>query len=143
MGWIPDASVASKWHLKEDYSAAAKALLRDDPVTLAPDSLMSEFGNAVSRNIRRGKFPAEKSGEAMAEMAVQISEFTSVHALVVPAVKMSVELNHAIYDCLYLALAVREGAILVTDDQKFFRKVAASRWRDHIANLRDYDDAKQ
>ena len=48
MGWIPDASVASKWHLKEDYSAAAKALLRDDPDIfphISPHNRCNFFGN--------------------------------------------------------------------------------------------------
>ena len=143
MGWIPDASVASKWHFDEEYTSLANRLLREDSDALAPDSLLSEFANACSRRIRAGEMSAAEAEESMAEIPFQFARLVPIGELVFEAVKMSVELNHAIYDCLYLALAVREGAILVTDDQKFFRKVAASRWRDHIANLRDYDDAEQ
>ena len=137
MAWIPDASVAGKWHLNENLSAKAKALLLADPDTLAPDFLLPEFINTLSRNIREGKFAAEDAPGALAQLRLQVPRLVPVDELLIPALEMSVELRHPVYDCFYLALAARTGKQLVTDDRVFYRKVVASRWRDNIALLSD------
>jgi len=35
------------------------------------------------------------------------------------AANLALELGHAICDCLYLAMAIREGAVVVTADRRF------------------------
>ena len=68
----------------------------------------------------------------------QITRFVPVRELLPAALAISVELRHAVYDCLYLALAEREGAALVTDDQAFLRKTKGSRWSRNVISLRDF-----
>jgi predicted nucleic acid-binding protein len=38
--------------------------------------------------------------------------------LLTPALELSLELRHPVYDCLYLALAQRRGVPLVTADER-------------------------
>ena len=136
--WVADASVACKWHFDEEDAPLARALLLRGDEIAAPDSLLSEFANAVSRKIREEGFPPEGAGEMMALVVRQVTRLVPVRELLLPALDMSVALRHPIYDCLYLALAEREGAVLVTDDRAFLRKAADSRWRKHVVSLRDF-----
>ena len=48
---------------------------------------------------------------------------------------MAHELGHPVYDCLYLALAEREQALVVTADRVFAARVGGSRWRNLVENL--------
>ena len=51
------------------------------------------------------------------------------------AFEMAHELGHPVYDCLYLALAEREQALVVTADRVFAARVGGSRWRNLVENL--------
>ena len=136
--WIADASVACKWHFDEEDAPLAKALLQLGDEIVAPDSFLSEFANAAGRKIRTGEVSREHGQRAVRKVAEQITRLVPVRELLSAALEMSVELRHQIYDCLYLALAAREGAKLVTDDRAFLRKTADSRWSDHVVSLRAF-----
>jgi predicted nucleic acid-binding protein len=48
------------------------------------------------------------------------------------AVRLAVDLEHAVYDCIYLALAVQRGAKLATADGRLRRsaeRIAVQVWR--------------
>lgn len=49
------------------------------------------------------------------------------------AQRITREIDHPIYDCLYLALAERETAIVVTADKKFHTRVKSSKYASLIA----------
>ena len=136
--WVVDASVACKWHFVEIGADIAMKLLRRGEILLAPESFMSEFANLASRKHRTGDATRKQAEDAMAEVADQISPFVPVRDLLPVAFEMSVALEHPIYDCIYLALALRTGAVFITDDRVFARKVANSQWRDLVVLLDDY-----
>ena len=141
--WVADASVVCKWHFEEDNSSLArKLLLRGDEI-LAPDSLLSEFANTMSRKIREEGLSPETSGKTIDLVGKQVARFVPARELLLPALDISVELRHAIYDCLYLALADREGAVLVTDDRVFLRKTADSRWRENVLSMSDFAQRRE
>ena len=141
--WVADASVACKWHFDEEDASLAKALLRDEGEIIAPDSFLSEFANAAGRKIRQGDIARQHAERAVREIPEQIARFVPSRELLLPALDMSVELRHPIYDCLYLTLAEREGAVLVTDDRAFIRKTADSRWRKYVVSLRDFTKGRE
>ena len=62
-------------------------------------------------------------------------EFHGTAPLAPRATAMALDLDHAIYDCFYLALAEREDAPLVTADRRFLGKLERSPWRDHAMAL--------
>ena len=131
---IIDASVAFKWIFVEDGSEAASALLgRDD--LLAPNLLLAEIGNALWKKGMRGEL-----GDADA-YAVQLAITRSLVTIadegeVMPrALEMALDLEHPIYDCVYLALAESLDDVLITADTRFGRKVASSRFSDRLKLL--------
>lgn len=131
---IVDASVAFKWIFVEEGSDAAQALLGRDDLR-APNLLLVEIGNALWKKGVRGEVGDHA---AYATQVSIVSSFVSIQseaALIPRAVEMALSLEHAIYDCVYLALAEQLSDTLVTADHKFWNKVAASPYRDHARLL--------
>ena len=54
------------------------------------------------------------------------------------ATRIAIELDHPAYDCVYLALARRRGAPLVTSDQKLVTRLARTRYRNDVLQLVDW-----
>ena len=132
---VVDASVAGRCYFPEADGGEALALFEAGDL-IAPDFLLVEFMGASSRRVRNGTVSREYAAWAMAHMPLQIVRFFPDHPLLGAAFDISVSLNHPPYDCVYLALAEREKAELVTADEDFLRKIARSRWRNFAASLR-------
>ena len=132
---IPDASVVYKWYFDEAGTAAARVILRAGGL-IAPDSLVAEFTNSLSKRVRRGLLTLDDAARMLAHLPWQFVRLFPSADLSGRALEMSVALNHPSYDCLYLALAERERGMLVTDDMRFYGKVAQSEWRGLAVPLR-------
>lgn len=131
---IVDASVAFKWvFLEEDSEAAAALVGRHD--LRVPGFMLAEIGNALWKKMRRGEID-DRSAPAV-QLALVASLVTTIdEGDVVPrALEMAIGLDHAIYDCIYLALAERDADRLVSADLKFVDKVEKSEWAPLIARL--------
>ena len=78
----------------------------------------------------------------MDEIAASLPRFfdalVSATALAPRAVAIAVQLDHSVYDCLYLALAEAEQATLVTADIQLLAKVSATSWGPWAINLSEY-----
>lgn len=119
-GVVVDASVAVKWYLPEDRSAQARQLLASGKALLAPSLVILEIGHAMWAAARGGRTTAEAGRAAVENALCAFTEVTPDLELVRDASAFLNSLQHPIYDCLYLALARRSGATLVTaDDQQF------------------------
>ena len=124
MRLVVDASVAVKWLVEEEHSDAADRLLDGNHELFAPRLMASEAGNALWRKVRMGELERSRAGAlaaAISEMAVRWTEDEEVGP---DAVRLSLALNRPVYDCVYLALAHRLGATLVTADVRFVNALA-------------------
>jgi len=124
---VVDASVALKWVLQEEGTERARALLAEEALA-APELLWIECANVLWVKARRGHLEAVD-----ARAALEAIEATPIRALpsapiTAAALEIALDLDHAAYDCLYLAAALEQNAALVTADQAFAFK-AASRAR--------------
>lgn len=122
---VVDASVAVKWVIDEPGSAAAAALLDRPILWLAPRLLVVEVAAAIRRKIAGGELgPAAGLGalgallDAVREGTVRLADDET---LVTNALVLSTSLAHRVPDCLYLALAEREGCALSTTDARLAR----------------------
>lgn len=116
---IIDASVALKWAMPEPDSDKAHALRAG--ALFAPDLLLVECGNALWSASRRGiisALDAEKRLQKMSELPIGL---TAADTLAKSALPLALTLDHPIYDCIYLALAVDLDIPLVTADQRFLK----------------------
>jgi predicted nucleic acid-binding protein len=115
---VVDASVALKWVLAEPGQDAADALLDED--LIAPSLWLLEAANALWRRSLRGELSAGEAEERLSELfnapvtSIPIEDDLSM------AAALAQRLGHPVYDCLYLALAVREQTQVVTADRRFW-----------------------
>lgn len=113
------------------YQLAARHQLR------APPLLMTEVGSAIWKKVRRGQFA--EAPDALARYAdlgrvVDIVE-NRTSELAVRALEIALLVDHAIYDCVYLALAEADDDVLITADAKFCAKMQATSFARHVEPL--------
>jgi predicted nucleic acid-binding protein len=117
MSIVVDASVILKWIFPEPGSEAATALKSSDLVV--PSIWIAEAGNALWRRAVRGEINLNQARRLLGELRSAPLTVFEMEEYLDAALSLSVELNHPIYDCLYLALAIREDTYCVTADNRF------------------------
>ncbi len=125
MRYVLDSSVAVKWVIAEAESGRALRL-RDEYVNgvhdlLAPDIFPPEVANSLATAERQKRI---RSGEAAVFLNDVLSAAPALYPssiLLLRAIEISVGTKHAVYDCVYLALAEAESCELVTADGKLVR----------------------
>ncbi len=138
-GYIVDASVAVKWLVTEAYSDTAASLLDPANELVAPELLFAEAANALWSICRRGDISRTDLLEATTSLRVApIAVPLSMRQLAPSASRLAIELDHPVYDCFYLALAMHEQYPVVTADRRF-REVVRSHYylSDRIIHLED------
>ncbi len=138
MRFVVDASVAVKLLVDELDSDAARELAASGQELHAPRLMASEVANALWRKARLRQIERADAGAAMAwlpDMPVRWSDDETVGA---DAVRLALALDHPVYDCVYLALAHRIGATVVTSDRRFVTAVAPTEHGEAVMALADY-----
>jgi predicted nucleic acid-binding protein len=119
MAIIVDASVAFKWFVPEPDSDRALALFETIEPLYAPDLMLTEVSNAMWARLRKvdgHHGPAVKA--AAGALPRMLTLLVPVVELLPRAIELAFDLQHPIYDCIYLALAEREKAALITADRR-------------------------
>ena len=128
MNRVVDASVACKWFFEEDLSAEAQALAATRYVLLAPDLIIAECADVAWRRVRDGQIALEQAEAFLGALPEWFEGLIPSAELHQAAFRIARTLNHPVYDCLYIALAVRDAAPLVTADAALARRVRGSPW---------------
>ena len=122
-GLVVDASVTAQLVLEESATGSADFKVLHDSgwnQLLAPSILVSETAAAITRKLRRKEISLVSAREAFAEWREMLMdgvfEFVPANDLIDPAFALSLRLNHPLHDCLYIALAQRQGCALATRD---------------------------
>lgn len=122
---VVDASIAVKWVVAEDGAADA-VRLRSAGRLAAPDLLTAECANILWKKVRRGELSHDEGLIAARLLQRADIELHPMRALLEPSMRLALELDHAAYDCMYLALAIELEAAFVTADLRFAEKVRQS-----------------
>jgi predicted nucleic acid-binding protein len=121
-GFVVDASVAIKWLVDEPLSDQAARLLDDDLPLAAPELIYAEAANALWAIARRGQIGVADVREALDLLAdAPITIPTSMKQLMAAAARLATDLDHPVYDCMYLALALQEQRPVITADRRFHK----------------------
>lgn len=120
---VIDASVAIKWFLPEAARPQAVRLLRqyrEKSIKLvAPELLVVEVSNVFCKRVRRNELSESSALEAFRLLNINTPGLVEDRVLLSYAMSLSLRTGQTIYDCLYLALALRMECDLITADQKF------------------------
>lgn len=138
-GYVVDASVAVKWLVTEAFSDQAASLLGSKQALIAPELLFAEAANALWAMCRRGDITKADFADAADVLKVApIAIPFSMPQLTASACRLAVDLDHPVYDCFYLALAVQEQYPVVTADRRFYNVVRAHPYlSDRIMHVQD------
>jgi len=88
---------------------------------IAPSLLAAEVASALSKRFRRKELTEIQAREAFRLFQVRLPLLVDAQDYLGAAFDLSLILHLALYDCLYLAVAIAEGCDLVTADARFYR----------------------
>jgi predicted nucleic acid-binding protein len=137
---VVDASVAIKWLVPEEDWFDARRIYENHELS-APDLLCAECANILWKKHRKGEITKDESIAAAEQLLASNVELSSLSKLMLPAVDLSLTLDHPAYDCFYLALALTEERRLVTADRRLLRLVSergSPHMRRHCVALSDF-----
>jgi predicted nucleic acid-binding protein len=136
LSWVVDASVAVKWVIPEVLSDLADRVRDGAEDVLAPDLLLVDVANALWRKTTAREISAREADGAFDLVRRSGIDLRPAGPLLPRAMDLARRLGHPVYDCVYLALAEREEATLVTADQRLLRRLSARKLEIAVADLR-------
>jgi predicted nucleic acid-binding protein len=129
---VLDASVAAKWMLpakNEPFRTEAYRLLDDFAAgtldLLVPDVFWAECGNIVWKAVRQQRFSRADGAAAISSMINRKIPTVSSVTLMTEALNIAFDNDRAVYDCLYVALALESKRSLITADERLANALAA------------------
>lgn len=129
---VVDASIAVKWFFQEQHSDEALRALEKCSALLAPDLIYSEVGNVIWKRTRAKEITQKEGTEVFSAFGrLPITVFPSF-PLSQLALEIAMKSGRTMYDCLYLSLAIREKAPLITADKRFYNALRSSPLSRHV-----------
>src|SRR5438309_313376 len=129
MKYALDASVALCWVIPRSLSAKALRLRADYQRAvhelIAPSIFPAEAASALTKSERQQLIPVGDARPLLAKILRTLPALHSYGKLLHRATDISSRTRSGLYDCLYVALAEREGCELVTADDKLVRNLQA------------------
>jgi predicted nucleic acid-binding protein len=128
MKYVLDASVALCWVIPRPLTPKA-VRLRDEyrqkiHELLAPTVFIDEVAAALTKAERQKDIAVGQAAPLYAKVMNTAPVLIAHVALIARVIDISSRTRSAYYDCLYVALAEREGCELVTADQKSANNLA-------------------
>lgn len=121
MRTVVDASVVLKWYFDEPGTGAADRLLAEqlagERELFAPDLIVAELGNALWKRLRRRECDLADVGSILSLWDSEQPPLVPSSLLLERALSLAAELDHPVYDCLYLAVAIAFDASFATADR--------------------------
>ena len=129
---VVDPSVAAKWFLpssREPYSSEARHLLTlygaNRIQFLVPDLFWVEMANVFWKALRGRYRVMDQVRTALGELAELQFRTEDARRLISPALTIASKFDRALYDSIYVALAMDAGCDLVTADERLVNAAAS------------------
>lgn len=121
---VIDASIAIKWLVPEAFTAEARRFLGPEYRMNVPSFFAAECGNVfLKKALQRGEMTFEQARKNLAELLAKPRRTYNTDALAPAALDLALEVARpklAIYDFIYLALAIQLDCGYLTADRVFF-----------------------
>jgi predicted nucleic acid-binding protein len=89
-------------------------------------------GNILWKRVRAGQMVEGEAQTVLTSLGALPLSVSPSWPLVLPALAIACQTQRTVYDSLYLALAVRESAVMVTADEKFYNALQATPLRPYV-----------
>jgi len=129
---VLDVSVAVKWVLPpadEDHADKAVELLSrhrtGEIMFVVPDLFWEEYGNVLWKAVRTRRMSRADAEDAIEKLATETWASVPSRGLLPEAFTIATVYDRAIYDSLYVVLAVLARAELITADERLANALAA------------------
>jgi len=137
---VVDASVATRFLLREDLSEEADGVLEDfingDVRLIAPKLIAYEVGNTLWKAVARGLIDLEEGRNRFRQfLSLRIDSMELGRDGYVRTLSWSAENNMTFYDGAYVEAAASSGAFLLTADELLYRTASKAV---RAVHLKDY-----
>jgi predicted nucleic acid-binding protein len=132
---VVDASVVAAAFFQEDHAAAARTILVGGRELHAPDLILAEVANVIWKRHGRKEIDEAEARQLLADFLRLPLTLAPSATLVEPALQLAIRTKRTVYDCLYLALAVKTRSVLVTADRRFVNALAGGPFEKHVSWL--------
>lgn len=129
---VLDASVAVKWAIpsaREPLTDEALRFLKryvgGEIEFLVPDVFWAEVGNVLWKGTRQRRWRQDEAEAVAADMKARDFKTASSLILLPEALRIAFSHDRAVYDCLYVALAVQSKTNFITADERLANALAA------------------
>jgi predicted nucleic acid-binding protein len=129
---VLDASVAVKWLApldREPFTEESLSLLRRHVIGeiefIVPDVFWAEVVNVLWKGVRQRRWTRSLAEDFSARMIAREFQTISSLTLIEAASKIAFAHDRSVYDCLYVALAIRARTEFVTADERLVNAVGA------------------
>ena len=143
MKLVVDASITVKWFFAETHSREARQFLAPRIVLHAPDFILIEVANVIWKKARRNEIP---SAQAYIEELANFSDAIVLQPsreLVMKATALALQIDHPVYDCVYLACAEAAAAPLVTADERLAQQAREAYPKIEVWNIVEHEIAER
>lgn len=136
MNLVVDASVAINWFIDEPGHIQALEMTVAESRLFAPDIVLAEVAHVLRRKVRMQLISNVQAREAVTTLSRKFANLVAISDVIKLAYDLSAQLDHSIYDSIYLACALQEtDRVLVTADVKFATKASNAGYADKIRIL--------
>ena len=118
---VIDPSAAIEISLYRTYAEDFSHFLEDTLWVGAPDLFISESANVFWKYHQYGDLPIELCEKSLERTIQIVDEFYPTKDLYLEALSVSFQAGHPAYDSMYLVLARRNNATLLTRDKKLYQ----------------------
>ncbi|KPL13936.1 MAG: hypothetical protein AMS26_12550 [Bacteroides sp. SM23_62] len=118
---VLDASAAVTIAIDNSTSRKISEYLKKADLIIAPDIFIAEVSNAFWKYHEFENLPLDICEETLFRTIDIVDEFRNTEQFYKEAFSLSCQVNHPVYDTLYLVLARRNNALLVTNDKELQR----------------------
>ena len=119
---VIDASVLAKWVVPEPESAEVRTLIRSavagEAELSAPAHIIAETLNVIWKHaFLLRTITVDEAKDSLRFILTVPIELRPLDELAAPALELALAHGRTVHDCLYVALALRDGSELVTADR--------------------------
>lgn len=129
---VLDASTVAVAFFREPYSKAARNLLTSETQLHAPDLLLAELAGVIWKRHRRSEIDADEAKQLLRDFQGLPVLLTSSQELADVALELALRTDRTVYDCLYIALAVRLDCHMVTADKRLANALSNTPRTKHV-----------